>query len=83
MAYDDVTLEVLSTSRQPTDALALALLRMLADAGVAQDTDTWDLLSAEALRTIFGASAYRAYTSYMPQVWDRMKELAPQLEAWP
>lgn len=76
-------LPVLLASDNPTRALALALLRMMADAGVSRDVATWDLLTRPALREIFGIAAYIAFESRHAQVWPEMKRIAPLLEHWP
>lgn len=76
-------LPVLLASDDPTRALALALLRMMADAGVSQDVATWDLLTPHALREIFGIASCIAFEARYAQVWPEMKRIAPLLERWP
>lgn len=73
----------LAGSRTPTQSLALALLRMLADAGVSRDPDTWALLGEAGFKQVFGEASYRAFVGHRAQVWPAMVELAGLVETWP
>ena len=73
----------LAGSKTPTRTLALSLLRLLADAGVSRDPDTWALLGEAGFKQVFGEAAYRAFDSQREQVWPVMVELAGMVETWP
>jgi hypothetical protein len=76
-------LQVLLESEHPCKSLALALLRMMADAGVSRDVETWKLLDEAAFRQIFGVAGYLAFHSRRKMVWPEMQRLAPLLDGWP
>lgn len=82
MGQGEVIHTLLSSSK-PSEALALALLRMLADAGVSRDPDTWVLLGDAGLKAIFGPAAWVAFQTRAPGVLEKMRRLAPLIEDWP